>query len=532
MWREGQSFDDAFQFVKAARGIANPNMGFACQLLQCQKRVHAIPLSPNSGLRMYRMAPHSPYDALHLVPKLLIDSSPAALDSRGAFILHVVSSIFVWIGRNCDPAMEKDAKAAAFQVVRYERVPGPITTVEEGKEPMEFWDAFSSSGPKNATGNAKEQIEPGKRPGVGRRRVEAYDGDFDLFYQAITGGVVPAFPSSGPGQETHLPARESNWSLLRRKFLSCTVSRFFPDSSLVREIDPHANQVPLVTAELSTSPSHLSPSSLSSESSISSTSSSQSSTSSPSTSSPLLTPSEALSTVSNLTEPFVPPSSSKASVCPEQLNTNKHTLVSHPKELRHSIAERRGSLLPMKLPSLNKDSSLLSRMLIDASSNCSESAQKVYMPTNDDAEQRVLESSDKDHVVGEETLLSCSIGSFGVFQESCNSMKAIVYRWPNLEKLATFSRDDLDPKAVFIFLILVDNKDRIIHRMVYLWIGRSFKHDHQHAKLTFGNNVYEVSQINWNQVGLEFLALMGLPSDLQIKVFEEQDAERFLDNIE
>ncbi|KAE8812548.1 Dual specificity protein phosphatase 4 [Hordeum vulgare] len=30
MWREGQSFDDAFQFVKAARGIANPNMGFAC----------------------------------------------------------------------------------------------------------------------------------------------------------------------------------------------------------------------------------------------------------------------------------------------------------------------------------------------------------------------------------------------------------------------------------------------------------------------------------------------------------------------
>lgn len=30
MWREGQSFDDAFQYVKAARGIADPNMGFAC----------------------------------------------------------------------------------------------------------------------------------------------------------------------------------------------------------------------------------------------------------------------------------------------------------------------------------------------------------------------------------------------------------------------------------------------------------------------------------------------------------------------
>ncbi|PQQ12359.1 protein-tyrosine-phosphatase MKP1 isoform X2 [Prunus yedoensis var. nudiflora] len=33
MWREGQSFDDAFQYVEAARGIADPNMGFACQLL-------------------------------------------------------------------------------------------------------------------------------------------------------------------------------------------------------------------------------------------------------------------------------------------------------------------------------------------------------------------------------------------------------------------------------------------------------------------------------------------------------------------
>ncbi|KAE8657594.1 Protein-tyrosine-phosphatase MKP1 [Hibiscus syriacus] len=83
MWREGQSFDDAFQYVKAARGIADPNMGFACQLLQCQKRVHAFPLSPSSLLRMYRMAPHSPYDPLHLVPKMLNDPSPLGLDSRG-----------------------------------------------------------------------------------------------------------------------------------------------------------------------------------------------------------------------------------------------------------------------------------------------------------------------------------------------------------------------------------------------------------------------------------------------------------------
>ncbi|EFJ28087.1 hypothetical protein SELMODRAFT_91575, partial [Selaginella moellendorffii] len=102
MWREGRSFEDAFQDVKAARGITNPNMGFACQLLQAQKRVHASPASPNSILRMYRMAPHSPYDALHLVPKTINNPSPTALDSRGAFVVHVPSAIFVWIGRKCE----------------------------------------------------------------------------------------------------------------------------------------------------------------------------------------------------------------------------------------------------------------------------------------------------------------------------------------------------------------------------------------------------------------------------------------------
>ncbi|KAD2805069.1 hypothetical protein E3N88_38446 [Mikania micrantha] len=97
MWREGQSFDDAFQYVKAAREIADPNMGFACQLLQCQKRVHAFPLSPSSLLRLYRIAPHSSYDPLHLVPKMLNVPSPGALDSRGAFIMHIPSTIFIWV---------------------------------------------------------------------------------------------------------------------------------------------------------------------------------------------------------------------------------------------------------------------------------------------------------------------------------------------------------------------------------------------------------------------------------------------------
>lgn len=31
MWRNGQTFDEAFAAVKTARGVANPNIGFVCQ---------------------------------------------------------------------------------------------------------------------------------------------------------------------------------------------------------------------------------------------------------------------------------------------------------------------------------------------------------------------------------------------------------------------------------------------------------------------------------------------------------------------
>ncbi|PWZ04009.1 Protein-tyrosine-phosphatase MKP1 [Zea mays] len=172
-------------------------------------------------LRMYRMAPHSQYAPLHLVPKMLNDPSPATLDSRGAFIVHVLSSLYVWVGMKCDPVMEKDAKAAAFQVVRYEKVQGHIKVVREGLEPQEFWDAFSSM-PPNSDSNtkiSKDQIDSASKSDPGSRKIESYDADFELVYKAITGGVVPAFSTSGAGDETHLPARESSWSLLRHKFL-------------------------------------------------------------------------------------------------------------------------------------------------------------------------------------------------------------------------------------------------------------------------------------------------------------------------
>ncbi|XP_078429454.1 mitogen-activated protein kinase phosphatase 1 [Wolffia australiana] len=232
MWRKGQSFDDAFRLVKAARGIANPNVGFACQLLECQKRVNEIPASPNSGARVQRMRPHSAYDPLHLVPKSEREASARALDSRGAFLVHTPSTIFVWIGKLCEPVMAKDAKAAACQVVRYENLHGAIVTVHEGDEPGEFWGAFSEEDAASSTGSSA----------AGERKVSDYDSDYEIFSRAVRGG-------------------ESNWSILRRKFISgavkdwvsgskSTLSRVYSDSFLNRETDAQGNKVQHLSDDL------------------------------------------------------------------------------------------------------------------------------------------------------------------------------------------------------------------------------------------------------------------------------------------
>ncbi|PHT49138.1 Protein-tyrosine-phosphatase MKP1 [Capsicum baccatum] len=228
MWREGQSFDDAFEYVKAARGIADPNIGFACQLLQCQKRVHAFPLSPSSLLRMYRVSPHSPYDPLNLIPKMLNDPSLSALDSRGAFIIHIPSSIYVWIGKRSEAIMERDARGAVCQIVCYEKVQAPIITVMEGEEPLYFWDAFSIFMPlMDKLKNGEDAVESSSKAYPGERKVDTYNIDFEIFQIAASGGFVPPFASCKTEYKTHLPVRESSCCMLRGKFVSGNMKDFF-----------------------------------------------------------------------------------------------------------------------------------------------------------------------------------------------------------------------------------------------------------------------------------------------------------------
>ncbi|KAI4348108.1 hypothetical protein L6164_008869 [Bauhinia variegata] len=584
MWREGQSFDDAFQYVKAARGIADPNMGFACQLLQCQKRVHAFPLSPSSLLRMYRIAPHSPYDPLHLVPKMLSDPSSSALDSRGAFIIHIPSAIYVWIGKNCDPIMERDARGAVGQIVRYERVQGPIIMVEEGEEPGCFWDAFSKILPlMDKSGNRLETSKSSIKICPGERKVDLYGIDFEVFQKAIMGGFVPPFASSEDEHETHLPARESSWSVLRRKFASTNMrefvsapklsfSRIYSDSMLC--IHSSTNSSPSSSLPLSStsslsssssSPAYLSPDSISSDSSTNSKYCSELSLDSPSVSSSLSNFSNLSLLSSNCISQTV---SNNAEIRSVNI-TSQPCSVSTPSELKKpstSLAERRGSLSKsLKLSLMNEKTRMINRStslhvsreddaVLNSNVNLSHQSNSIdcLSESTNYVEKRGLNSmqlceaascavatatvnsfvkgatfteNGSEPWVGsssEEELKSDS--SNGIDESAllrCNMAQTLVYRWPSFEKIAKFGASHMDSKAVFVIFSLSTSKNA--ESILYFWVGRSFDCDISQVQLDSDRESDYLRGHDWNQIGRDVLAQFGLPKDTNIKIVKENE---------
>ncbi|TXG49673.1 hypothetical protein EZV62_025548 [Acer yangbiense] len=578
MWREGQSFDDAFQYVKAARGIADPNMGFACQLLQCQKRVHAFPLSPSSLLRIYRIAPHSPYDPLHLVPKMLNDPSPSALDSRGAFIVHIPSTIYIWIGKNCESIMERDARGAVCQIVRYERVQGPIVVVKEGEEPAYFWDAFSKFLP--LMDKSRNRVEIGEITKIcpGQRNVASYDVDYEIFRKAIMGGFVPPFASSENEHETHLPARESSWSMLRRKLASSLMkefvsapkiflSRVYSDSMML----VHSSS-PSSMSSSSSSPPYLSPDSVSSDSSTSSKYFSESSMDSPSAALCSIPVTSTLSNFSNLSLVTTETSfqaSSNTSEAPDINSASQpcsQSASSPLKRLSPSLAERRGSLSKsLKLPMMNANVRLNSSPSLLASqedgARISDNTYTLYKP---DSIEIVFDSKDAirngegdltqmcklkvspgrvasaDSCLKESTSVDTCAGparkySLGEGLESnfsngqnksvsthcSNQMQHLVYRWPTFERIAKFGLMDLDSKSAYAIFPFSTNLGKSAARVLYLWVGRSFSYDKSQIQSDNSRELGHLKDIDWSQFGSDILTRMGLPKDTPVKIVKE-----------
>lgn len=531
MWREGQSFDDAFQYVKAARGIADPNMGFACQLLQCQKRVHAFPLSPSSLLRLYRIAPHSPYDPLHLVPKMLNSPSPAALDSRGAFIIHVPSTIYVWIGQKCEFIMERDARGAVCQIIRYEKVQGPIVVVKEGEEPSYFWDAFSTFLP------LMDVIESSK-VSAGKRIVDSYNVDFEIFQKAIVGGFVPPFASSETEQETHLPARESTWSVLRRKFAfgnmkefvfasKSSISRVYPDSGSILGTENNSVSKPfLVSSNSLLSPSFSSSSSSSSHLSPDSISSSDSSVNSkccsdsPATSPRVTSCSHALSNLSLIPTKLSPHSISKTS---EFIDVNftsdpcSQSILSPSKRSLLSIAERRGGPPKcLKLPMASEQENLESN-----DSGCTQQGpnQELLSQGSSCSKSSVLEGGFNQASGGSNNIDIMEENESG--NENVEQ-RVVAREWPSLKKVLRVDTGDLDSRQMFIFTAPGSGYGKLEKCDLYLWVGKDFRHRSRNAPGTSEGHA-EPPYFDMKEVINDVRTRMSLSEDTHIKVVKQDE---------
>lgn len=215
--------------------------------------------------------------------------------------------------------------------------------------------------------------------------MDAFDVDFEVFKKAITGGFVPPFAPSENEHETHLPARESSWSALRRKVSNSNIKEFvsapklsFPrvysDSMLC--IHTSANASPSPSLSLSStstssslssfsSPSFISPDSISSDSC---THSKNLSDLSPDSSSLVLTTpvSSSLSNFSNLSLS----SNSTSQTVSNSTGINSVELF-HPysqaaslplKKPPASLAERRGNLSKsLKLPPMNDKTQVIDK---------------------------------------------------------------------------------------------------------------------------------------------------------------------------
>ncbi|GAQ77843.1 Dual specificity phosphatase [Klebsormidium nitens] len=217
MWRDNRSFDETFRDVKAVRGTANPNMGFACQLLQWQKRITWGPDGeppPHSG-RMYRVAPHSTYSPLHLVPKPVGKLRGSELDRRGVFVVDASSGqVFVWVGQGAPHSMAEAGGRIAAQLVRYERAKGPVTVVRQGQEGAEFWAVMSAGGGDEASEERGQELDAGK---VQRRESRPVEVDRDEGgSEGDTSTANPGANPDGPVEVGTLPAYDADYELFRR----------------------------------------------------------------------------------------------------------------------------------------------------------------------------------------------------------------------------------------------------------------------------------------------------------------------------
>ncbi|PHT49133.1 hypothetical protein CQW23_13341 [Capsicum baccatum] len=503
---------------------------------------------------------------------MLNDPSPSELDSRGAFIIHIPSAIYVWIGKKSEAIMERDARGAVSQIVHYVKVQAPIITVMEGEEPLYFWDAFSNFLPlTDKLKNGGDVFESSNKVCPGERKVDTYNVDFEIFQKATSGGVVPPFSSCDAEHETHLPVRESSWSILRRKSVSGNMNDFvfstksgistvYPDSMFIT-IDNcatkqlHSSCMLSSSSSCSSSPSTISLSSKSSSSSSSSASSppypspdsilSDSSINSKCLSdSPAVSPSVICADLTSST-----PCNSSVSVLPPKISlqsiskTSKYIDVNFAsqnssqsapalsKKFPLSIAERRGSLSKcLKLPMLtddferkgvhlksvaNEQGDIGLSEVTNESFNEAATAGEILQSLQEIIESKVDELHRSLDILGVDNPSDKEATVFGGFHESWEKK-------PCNESSSAVLNGVVDTSGACCNLVkpVVYRLGKDASRAVHVLVGRSFSCDFSEVRQVDCKGTGDPGEIDWKQAASDVLHQMVLPIDSNIKHLE------------
>lgn len=488
MWSNSKSFSDALDQVRSARAVTDPNLGFASQLLQCQSRVHALPPSPNSILRVYRMAPHSAYDPLHLVPKAVDRLWVDKFDSRGAFlVVHVRDGIFVWVGKYCESGMAASALAAAKQVVKYENMRVSIVTLHEGSETSEFWNLLIGEDQKDLGGN---------------RRVQMYDLDFEIYKRALKGGILPSTLDTGSWMENSLPARESGWNKVRKKFLNED-----------QENDKEQEQ----------KEQFCSPNSVSGESSVTSAdSASPLSSFSPSSSCSLDWHNGSPSGLGSYS--YTPPLPVVVSNLPPLYSRKMKTK----KEENDSFSSSR----PIVYKSGSNPPSLVLLPRVECGPSTSSSTNSpadivgdwcLSPPFAPNMEQATSSGHDEDD------------GRCSEFNHSDYNwlIHPILFQWPSMDKIEEINSRVLDSKSVFLLLAsdISSRKSKTTSNVLYIWVGNHSQFNGKDGGDGDSAGSSENLQIIIDSVRAKIDPL-ELPIDISVQMInEEEEPEEFLDHL-
>ncbi|KAG0578188.1 hypothetical protein KC19_4G004100 [Ceratodon purpureus] len=552
MWMGKHTFEDAFQHVKATRGVTNPNMGFACQLLQCQKRMHAIPISPKSTLRMYRMAPHSPYDPMHLVPKKINNPHFSALDSRGV---------------KCDNDMVSKAHHFTSQVVRYEKAKGRTIHIIEREEPEDFWNAFKkkdshvntfvnleSEANENNLMSTEKNLQIMNKSNLSLKIISLYDKDFETYMKAKDEKLMPKnintrFDFIIQGH------RDSGWIHLHKKCFDqsekLTLKTY--ESTISSEKIEFKNCEDVGTTSRLPS-SSLDASQCSSTSSLSFHSFlSNSSESPPSMTSPSISPppsptpivsdvfslkiSSILPSINFHTNNLIPkaesisiPSSSNEKQDNQSNDSfSKDSFILESPKMLENVSLMNESNISISIDrhtSLPKTTLQIPTTSNENTTECAEidniKHEKDGLPKNLEQTSNVFVQNDR---LGSSLEACCSFQREEKGESSSSRCKEkqkiheyepVLYEWPQMEKIDMFDADDLDSDGAFVLLVSnVNNKDE---GCLYLWVGSSLQLENNQNSTTFNSDVEEQVEKHWQQIGKDLICQLHLHKNIHIEI--------------